>query len=149
MTSQFNLTKTDNLDDYSVVQGATLKVIIRFIGSDISNWEFKGQIRKNWLDNEEDILADFDFATIPPQSTTETIDSTPTTVTYITGLIDEAITANIPLIRRIRASAQETAIPGKNVWVYDIFGKNPSPEDVLRLKWGWVEIAPRVTEDFV
>lgn len=143
MSCEFHLTDTDNDTCYAIQQGSTYRFAIFYPG-DISTYSFRGQIRRNYADLESATLASFAFTT--PTYASYTIGTTTGMYTRVYASLTPTQTQGLTVPSKRRVDADEAAIPGTNVWVYDIEAQAPSPStDVLKLAKGWVEVDREVT----
>ncbi len=140
----FNLTATDNApNNYSIEQGATFDWLIFKTTIDYSTYTPRGQIKTDFTENEGEILADFSFAPITFGSIV--IGGVTTTGSIIQPLLTDEETGLIPAIPVLRTSSDQAAIPGLNVYVYDIFLDSPTGEAV-KFARGFVEVQLCVTD---
>jgi len=136
MSTTFHFTKTDNQQDYSIRQGATFSFAIKYKELDISDWEFRGQIRRKYADNDENVLADFDFS-VP-------VFDIENNWTFVVANLSATTTETLPIHPKRRATKRDAVIVGINVWVYDIEAESPTGE-VVRITEGFVEVNQEVT----
>lgn len=141
MSIVLNLTYTDNLSngygDLSIDQGADYSKVAFNYPGDVHFWTPKGSIRSDWLQNQTGApLTIFNFSNLVYNSNTNQ--------TLIQPYILAAHTATIPYLPR-RTKPTDSAVPGLNVYVYDIFLSNTSLNAVVKVASGLVEINPEVT----
>ena len=135
-TNTYHLTYTDNQpNDYSINQGVDYTFTIQY-PADITLWVPTGTIRRNWADNDTtQHLALFNFQTPIYDSITGLTTILPYLTAEQTSLIPHTLT---------RANSKVPAVPGSNVWVYDIDIVSLSGQS-HRLVGGYVEVRPGVT----
>lgn len=136
--SEFHLTKTDNNQDYSIKQGASFALPIKYLGFDYSLWTPRGQIRRKYAYQVEleDILAEFSFSSITYNGTDD--------YSLVTAFLTPTQTEALPVLSQRRKTSRDAVIIGTNVFVYDIELESPTG-DVIRDPYGYVEILPEVT----
>lgn len=143
----FHLTNVDNPPHrYAIEQGATFSWLTLVLDGDYTTWTPRGQIRNNYASNGGTAKAVFSFpalvmgtATLPGGGNATGTIIKPTLTDEQTQLLDWAESK-----MQARSKSSEPALPGKNVWVYDIELESPSGE-VMRLVQGFVEISLEAT----
>lgn len=138
----FHLTNVDNLPSrYAIEQGATFAWLTLVLDGDYTTWTPRGQIRNNYASNGGVIKTVFSFsplvmgtASLPGGGTATGTIVKPSLSNQQTQLLDWAESK-----MQARSKSSEPALPGKNVWVYDIELESPSGE-VMRLVQGFVEV---------
>ncbi len=143
----FHLTNTDNNPHrYAIEQGATFNWLTLVLEGDFTTWTPRGQIRDRYVDDGGVIKAAFTF---PPLALGQ---ATLPNGGSATGTLIRPQLANVQssaldwLISKMskRSNSKEQAIPGRNVWVYDIELQSPTGE-VVRVVEGYIEVVPEVT----
>lgn len=138
----FNL---DNLSSpgacYAIEQGINFNwLTLYYQNQDISNYTPVGQIRTNYADLSENILATFQFEPLiygTVNTGTETFEAT-----VIRPFLTHDQTQTIPATRNRTAS--DRVFIGRNAFVYDIKLISPTGERLL-LTRGLVQVIPDVT----
>lgn len=140
-----HLTNTDhNSVDYSIRQGATFGgVRLLMMDGDYTSWTARGQIRNTYVNLGGIVQAAFTFAPLVMGSMT--IDGVERLGTLVQPQLSATQTAGLDWSgMTLRRSVKEPAVPGTNVWVYDIYVE--SPEGVIeRIAEGYVEVSLGVT----
>jgi hypothetical protein len=147
MSAIFHLTNIDNAPNrYAIEQGTTFNWLTLVLDGDFTTWTPRGQIRDRYADDGGVIKAAFSFPILVMGSATLPAGGTATGT-----IIRPQLTANqsamldwLAAKMTKRANNKEQAIPGRNVWVYDIELQSVSGE-VIRVVEGYVEIVPEVT----
>jgi hypothetical protein len=122
-----------NLDlsgELAIYQGANFDSLTLYYPSDVSSWTPRGQIRKTYLYQQGEVVANFDFA--PLTWSQVEVNSVLVYRTVVIPSLTHTATAAIP-------------VPRKGNWVYDIELVNPGNTKVIKLARGTVEILPEVT----
>lgn len=142
----FHLTAVDNYPyNYSIQQGATLDWLTFVVEGDYKDWLPRGQIRDKYPNTGGTIKAEFSFDPLIFGEVT-----LPTGIKIMGTKIKPKINAStttafdwIQTKMQARKARTDTAVPGKNVWVYDI--ELVKDTEVIRLVQGNVEVSPNVT----
>ncbi len=143
----FHLTNVDNPPHrYAIEQGATFSWLTLVLDGDYLSWTPRGQIRNNYASNGGTVKTVFGFppltmgaATLPGGGTATGTIIKPTLTNQQTQLLDWAESK-----MQARTKSSEPALPGKNVWVYDIELESPGGE-VMRLVQGFIEVSLEAT----
>lgn len=142
----FHLTTTDHPDgvSYAIQQGATFDRIAFYVEEDLTGWIARGQIRDNYADLGGVIQATFNFAPLiyAPRLVNGVTKSYVEIKPILTAVQTEAFRFGL----KLRADDSVIAVPGKNIWVYDI--ELVSPAGIVRRDiGGWVEVTREVTRN--
>ena len=119
--------------DLTIKQGATYRLVIKYPG-DISAWDIRGMVRRNYADNSGQLLAEFEFDAMVYDAVTE--------LTSIPVSIPADITETIPAPPKSK-SDRDAFVPSSNCWVYDIEIINT--DEVIRILYGNVLVSKEVT----
>lgn len=142
----FHLTYTDYEDDisYAIYQGCTFELDI-FLEDNYSGWTARGQIRDRYRQDGGVLLAEMTFVH-PLVFAPETIDGVTKSYTRLSTLIPASVTDALLWNLKIRSSADVDAVPGKNVWVYDIQLVSANGVTVHPVLRGFVEVLKESTQ---
>jgi hypothetical protein len=145
MSNVFHLTKTDYEDgsNFSIQQGSSFDWLVFYYPEDISTWLPRGQIRTNYAQKGGELIAEFDFDLLVYAS--QTIDGVTAFRTKIRPKLSATQTEAMNFNLRTRKSSDEIAVPGRNVWVYDIELEHPTNGTVIKLSRGFVEVELETT----
>lgn len=136
----FHLTEKENLpNNYSIKQGETLDWLHFYYSDDVSTWIPKGQIRKDYLYKQGELLTEFNFETLVYGEFT--LNNITNYRTKITPYLTDEQTSLLPIPNKRKGQT----IIGDNVWVYSIELESPQGK-VIRLVEGYVEILPEVVD---
>lgn len=140
---QYHLTNFDNPGKrLAVVQGARYGFTLSYPTIDFTGWTFGGQIRKTY--DDATILASWNFGTV----TFGTIPEFPTdSFSTFEIYLNASQTAALPIPPKTRESRTDPAVPGSNVWVYDIEAYDPlDAENIIKvICLSYVQVKPEVT----
>jgi hypothetical protein len=144
----FHLTNTDNAPHrYAIEQGTTLNWLTLVLDGDYTTWQPRGQIRDRYASEGGKIKSTFAFAPLTIGEVTLPNGQKINGTIIRPQLTDEQTTtldwAESKMVKR--ASLKDVAIPGRNVWVYDVELESPSGE-VMRVAEGWIEVALEATK---
>ena len=145
MAQTFHLTATDHTDySYAIQQGSTFDSVTFLHPDNLTTWNARGQIRDNYADLGGVIKATFTFPTLVYEPVT--IGTVTKSYTKIKPTLSAAVTQALVFDLKKRIDSTVTAVPGKNVWVYDVevYSSDVVPV-VYRIGEGFVEISKEVT----
>jgi hypothetical protein len=143
----FHLTNTDNAPNrYAIEQGATFNWLTLVLDGDFTTWAPRGQIRDRYASSGGKVKSTFTFAPLVTGEVTLPNGQKINGTIIRPQLTDEQTTtldwAESKMVKR--SNQKEQAIPGRNVWIYDVEMESPSGE-VMRIVEGWVELSLEVT----
>lgn len=143
----YHLTSTDSPDNSRAIeQGANYASITFLVPANLSTWTVKGQVRDLYReDPESKVKADFSFEKLEYKE--YEVNGTKGMYTAVKPLLTHEQTNALDWIAtgmRTRLNAKQTAVPGLNVWVYDIELFTPEGR-IEKLARGYVEVIPEVT----
>jgi hypothetical protein len=143
----FHLTNIDNYPNrYAIEQGITFDWLTIVIEGDFTRWTPRGQIRDRYAEEGGIVKATFSFAPLILGSAALSTGGN-ATGTIVKPFLSQAQTKVLNWLAakmKVRTSEREQAIPGRNIWVYDLELESPEG-NVLRILEGWVEVSPEVT----
>lgn len=142
----FNLTRFDNSGGVQapILQGADFALTILYPDQDLTAYTPAGQIRKNYLYLNGELLANFSFDPLVYGVVTFPATGQTGNATTIIARLNNTITKALP-IPILRESKNSKNTVGVNSWVYDIELQSPTSE-ILKLVKGLVEVCPEVTD---
>lgn len=143
----FHLTYTDHEGDtsYAINQGCTFDSLVILSEEDYSGWTARGQIRDKYRQDGGVILANFEFNN-PLVFAPETIEGVTKNYTKIRPILSASVTDSLNFNLKVRSDLGVDAVPGKNVWIYDIQVVSANGLTVYPIVNGWVEIFKEVTQ---
>lgn len=144
--NEFHLTRTDHIDQgrsYAIQQGASFDWLTFHYPDDVSSWNPRGQIRTDYRSRGGNLVADFDFD--PLVYVSQTINGTTAFRTKIKPKLSAITTASMSFNLKRRKTSEDVAVPGRNVWVYDIELERPLDGLVVKISRGFVEVELEAT----
>jgi len=135
---------------YQIQQGATLNWITFLYPSDLTAWVPTGQLRRNYADLDQSILAQFSFD--PLVYGPQTINGVTANYTSIRPILTAAQTALLPPTKQgiVLIDGDTITVGGKNakagtdLWVYDVEIAS-SLSTVIKVARGLVQVIQEVT----